>query len=156
MTVRSRLFLLVLVALVPVISVQVYNNWSDRQANEQTLERNAHDEALLLAAEIERFVAGIEHLLRAVALSPMAVSSAARECNKYLAGLRSASNGPAGIGIADVKGNVFCLSQDMVKPINITDRHYFAQALKEEHFAIGEYAIGRRGDVPTRCRRKSH
>ena len=148
LTVRSRLFLLVFVALLPVIAVEAYNNWADRHTREQAVERDAHDEALLLAAEVERFVAGIEHLLRAVALSPLSHPDTARECSGYLTGLRSASNGPAGIGVADIRGNVFCLSRNMPEPINVADRQYFARALNDERFAIGEYVIGRRGGVP--------
>jgi signal transduction histidine kinase/CheY-like chemotaxis protein len=136
------------VALLPVVLAEAYNEWSHRQTSEEALGREAHDEAQILAAEVGRIVAGIEHLLRAVSLSPLSSQNTADRCNQYLAGLQSAFNGPAGIGLADLKGDVFCLSRELRDPINVADRRYFSQALKETAFAVGEYAIGRRGGVP--------
>jgi signal transduction histidine kinase/ActR/RegA family two-component response regulator len=138
----------VVVALLPMVLAEAYNEWSDRRTREAALEREAYDQAKILSAELGRIIAGIEYLLRAVSLSPLSRRSSADRCDQYLAGLQSAFNGPAGIGLADLKGDVFCLSRELLEPINVADRRYFSQALKEEGLAIGEYVIGRFGSVP--------
>ena len=57
-------------------------------------------------------------------------------------------NGPAGIGVADLRGDVNCLSLDMSAPINIADRRYFRDALETRTLAVGDYLVGRKGGVP--------
>ena len=148
MSIRSSLYVLLLLALLPLFAVEVYNSLLDRHLSAEALQAEARDESIRLAGELGRLVEGAEHLLRSLAHSPAVQAKDGGRCNEYLSGLRAAMNGPAGIGVADLEGNVFCLSRDLTNPINIADRRYFQDAVAQRGLSIGEYVIGRKGGVP--------
>lgn len=148
MSIRASLYVLLLLALLPLVSVEVYNSLLDRRLSVEALQAEARDESIRLAGELGRLVEGAEHLLRSLAHSSAVQARDRARCNEYLSGLRAAMNGPAGIGVADLDGNVFCLSRDLTKPINIADRRYFQDAVAQRALSIGEYVIGRKGGVP--------
>ena len=148
MSIRSSLYELLLVALLPLIAVETYDSVSDRRASAQALADEARNESSRLAGELGHLVESSEYMLRALARSDVVQRRDDVRCSEYLSGLRAVMNGPAGIGVADLSGHVFCLSRDVPEPINIADRRYFKDAVGRRSFAVGEYVIGRRGGVP--------
>ena len=148
MSIRSSLYLLLVVALLPLVAVEVSNSVSDLRQSAEALQQQARDESSRLASELGRVVESAEYLLRSLARSPVVQTRDDVRCSEYLSGLRAVMNGPAGVGVADLSGNVFCLSRDLPEPISIADRRYFKDAVARRSLSVGEYVIGRRGGVP--------
>ncbi|HUP83699.1 MAG TPA: sensor histidine kinase [Candidatus Limnocylindria bacterium] len=147
-SIRSSLYVLLLVALVPLMGVEVYNSVSARRESAQALEQQARNESSRLAGELGRLLGNAEYMLRALARSAAVQTRDGARCSEYVSGLQAVMNGPAGIGVADRTGHVFCLSRDLPEPINIADRRYFNDAVVRRSFSVGEYVVGRRGGVP--------
>jgi signal transduction histidine kinase len=141
---RTRLFILVIAAMLPAIAVQLYNELEHRRSEEAQLQSEAAQQAQLLAAELDRFVAGVEQMLVAVTHSSMLRQGQHADCDAYLASLRAGYNGPAAIGASDREGRVKCLSRRINSAQeDIADRFYFQEALRRNGLAVGEYAVGR-------------
>ncbi len=53
------------------------------------------------------------------------------------------------VGLADLKGNVFCSSPEGKGPSNVSDRFYFQRALQNKGFVVGDFTISRAAGKPT-------
>ena len=128
MSLRTRIFALFILVLAPAIWVHFVNERQHRASLEAGLRRDAQDDATLVATELSRLIAGIEHTLRAISRMPAVREQNAEQCNQYVKELRVTFNGPSEIGVSDASGNVFCLSRP-IRGINIADRPYFQRAI---------------------------
>jgi signal transduction histidine kinase/CheY-like chemotaxis protein len=147
MSLRTRVFALFVVVLLPAVGVHLVNERQHRASIEAALRRDAQDDAVLVAAELSRLIAGVEHTLRAISRMPAVREQDAGRCNEYVKDLRVNFNGPAEIGVSDLSGQVFCLSRP-IKGISIADRAYFRRALASKTLSVGEFAVGRAGGEP--------
>ena len=71
MTILSRFFLLVAVALLPAIAIQVYNELDLRRARQVEVQNQALSLAKLAAAEQQQIVQGIRQVLIAMSGTPL-------------------------------------------------------------------------------------
>lgn len=53
------------------------------------------------------------------------------------------------LGVADIKGNVYCSAPWGDTPVNVADRAYFQRVLQTGSFEIGDYAVSRRAGKAT-------
>jgi signal transduction histidine kinase len=144
MTLRTRLLVLLIAALLPPIGVLLFSEAAQQREREEEIRRDAVRQAQQLAGELTRLVDGVQHMLRAVAASPIARQRDSAQCDEFLRALELASYGSASIGVADSTGAVTCLSR-RISPaqLDIHERFYFREALRTNAFATGEFAIGK-------------
>lgn len=139
---RLRLLLLVLLAVVPALGVTVY---SDLQVRERRA-ADAGDQALRLArlatADQEALVGAAEDLLRTLAVLPEVRSGNAAMCEPELLRLLGHYPRYSNLGLIALDGTLTCsaLSGDGVY---LGDRLYFREAVRSRDFAVGEPQIGR-------------
>ncbi|MDP9109542.1 MAG: hypothetical protein M3N23_10805, partial [Pseudomonadota bacterium] len=143
MTLRVRLFFLVLAALIPLLATQVYNQIMFRQERRHEVERMAQLEAKLVAGELDQIAAGMHKFLLATANSAQSRPGAV-DCNAYLATLIEQYPGSLAIGASDPNGNVYCYARPFpAGSLGTADRAHFRLALSTGKFAVGEYMIGK-------------
>jgi signal transduction histidine kinase/HAMP domain-containing protein len=143
MTILSRLFLLVAVALLPAIAVQVYNELHLRRAREVEVQNQALSLAKLAAAEQQQIVQGIHQTLIGLSELPAIKAKDTQGCNAYLSKIKQRYPGFISIIIVDMNGSSFCDTSSDHKPSTAAGRSYFANVLKTGEFTVGEFAIGR-------------
>jgi hypothetical protein len=88
MRLTQRLFLLVLIALLPALAIQAYNEFDLRRTRQAEVDEMALRQAQLASSELNQIFEGIHNLLIAVAEVPSVRSFAAGECAAYLATLQ--------------------------------------------------------------------
>ena len=142
MTILSRLFLLVAVALLPAIAIQVYNEFDFRRARQVEVQNQALSLAKLAAAEQQQIVQGIRQVLIAMSELPSIKARDSQACNAYLAAMQRLFPAFITFLVADLNGRSFCDTNSDHRPITIAARAYFANVLKTGVFTVGEFSVG--------------
>ena len=140
---RTRLLLLVLLAVIPVLGLTLYTNLEERQLTKANVLENAMRLSRLISADHERLIEGARQLLVTLVRLPAVRDRNPAACNALLADLLTRHSSYANLGVIDADGNVFCSALPMTGPVYAGDRVYFRRAVETRDFAIGDYQIGR-------------
>jgi signal transduction histidine kinase len=139
-TLLSRLFVLVAVALLPAIAIQAYNEFDLRRSRRVEVQDQALNMATLAAAEQQQIVRGIRQVLITLSELPAVKAKDSQACNAYLATIQQRFPAFLTFAVTDMTGQSFCSSDK--KPVSIAARSYFASVLNTHAFAVGEFSKG--------------
>src|ERR1700733_11453927 len=142
MNLWSRLFVLVSIALLPAVAIQAYNELDLVLARQLEVQKQAIGLAKLTAAEQQQIVQGVRHVLIALSELPAIKTRDSAACNAYLSAMKDRFPAFLTFHVADVNGMTFCDSVGGKKPINVSARGYFAEAVRNAAFTVGEFSIG--------------
>ena len=145
---RSRLVLLVLIALLPVFGLFVYSAAQGQQADVALAQADLQSTALLAAAHQQRVVDRVAQLLGDVASAPSVKDTSTRRCVQYLEDLQSQAPGYSNLGVASLDGKIACSARDPGIDVYASDRPFFKQVLAGQKFAVGQYGTGRSSGRP--------
>ncbi|MEP6965029.1 MAG: hypothetical protein ABI845_06040 [Polaromonas sp.] len=145
---RSRLVLLVLLALLPVFGLFACSAAKNREAVVAQALVNLQAETLLTALHQQRLVERVAQLLGDIASGPSIRDTRNRLCVPYLKGLQSQDPDYLNLGVAALDGKVSCHALDSDANIGMGDRPFFRQVMTGKPFAVGEYGIGRGSGRP--------
>ncbi len=140
---RVRLVLLVLVALIPARGLGIYTAWEMRRVARAEALQDAMRMARIASTAGERLVEGAHQLLITLARLPEVRRHDAAACSSLLADLLKAYPHFSNLGVATLDGGVFCSAVPFEGVADISDRTYFQRAIARQGFAAGEYRIGR-------------
>jgi PAS domain S-box-containing protein len=143
LSLRERLVLLVLAAILPLAALSVWFSVRDLETDTRLAQSQLKFAASLIAAHQDSTVESAEHLLAALGAMPMMRSPDRGACEKYFEDLRVTYPIYANIGLVDLQGNILCHANSRIGSFNIADREYFKQALAERRFVMGAPVIGR-------------
>ena len=144
---RTRLGLLVLIAVVPAFLFIVYIQSTDRRrAREQTAEGNLRL-AQFAASEESSVLIGATRLLQTIADFP-ALFEDLDACNALFPKIVRNHSGYNGLVLADATGRLVCSSTPHDIGDDILDRPWFARALHAQTAVTGEYQISRSNGEP--------
>jgi signal transduction histidine kinase len=138
---RTRLLLLVLLAVIPALGLTLYTNLEERQLRKALVHEHAMRLSRLVSADYERLIDDAQQLLVTLAQLPAVHDLNRPACNALLVDLLAQRSSYANLGVIDNDGNVFCTA--VPGQVYLGDRVYFRRALETRDFAIGEYQIGR-------------
>jgi len=141
-TLLSRLFVLVTIALLPAIAIQMYNEFDLRRARQIEVQNQALSLAKLAAAEQQQIVQGIRQVLIAMSELPSIKMKDSQACDAYLAAIQQRFPAFITFLVADLNGWSFCDTNSDHRPITIAARTYFANILKTGAFTVGEFSSG--------------
>ncbi|MDW5441352.1 ATP-binding protein [Polaromonas sp. SM01] len=140
---RSRLVLLVGVALTPVFGLFGWVS-ADNQATALRLaQARLQSDALLVAAHQQPLVESAKQLLGDIANSATVQNKQADLCGDYLRSLQALQPAYAGLGVAATDGTVICNSRPMRVGINASAHPLFKRVLVSRQFEIGDYGAER-------------
>lgn len=131
-------------ALVPAAIVQVLLEREARIERMQQLGEQAMRFARLVGQQQTSILEGAQQLL-----SSMAAHDAVRaqrpgaECDAFMARIVAANPRYLAATLFDREGQPVCVAREDARGINVADRPYFQQALRENGFRVGHYATGR-------------
>ncbi len=140
---RARLILFVLLALVPAFGLIFYQARQERllataAAGEKALglARTAATEQHRLISETRRFLGQLAQERHWGLTDPTTCSAlVADQLNRHPQYLN--------LGVINLKGDLVCSALPLNAPINVADRTYFRRVVETKDFSIGEYQIGR-------------
>jgi PAS domain S-box-containing protein len=148
MSLLTRLFLLVLLAVLPAIGIQAYSEWELRRIREAQV----HEEALRLArlanAEMDRITEGAHQLLIAFAETPAVAAHDWQSCNEAAARLLARLSGYVSFGVVSLDGEIICSAMPELHHPNVSALASFQHGAAAEDFAIGTYEVSPLSSVP--------
>jgi two-component sensor histidine kinase len=136
MSLRYRLAILMLVALLPPLAITAYNTlrW------QQFLERDSRDEALaaarLVAAELAQTVEASRQLMTAMALHP-AVPDDVPQCVSYFKSVIAGAPAYREAAVIDADGKFACSTIDIPPTLDVRDQLYFDGPSKTGELTVG-------------------
>ncbi len=140
---RPRLLLLVSLAVLPMLGLILATYLEDRRMAVARVQADTQALIRLAVSRQQGLIEGAQQLLAALAQLPAVRARDAQACRTLFAELLSQYSFYANLGAADLAGEAFCSGLHLERPVNIADRAYFQEALRQRGFAVGEYQIGR-------------
>ena len=140
---RVRLLLLVLVAIIPAWGVIAYTAAEQRQLEVSEIQRNVLRLAEFSAHEEEQVLQGTRQFLIVLANYVRKADKNSSECNAFCADLLRQFKRYANIGVIKPSGDVFCSAVPLKEQANAADRSWFQRAVANGDFAFGDYQVGR-------------
>nr|WP_229256944.1 ATP-binding protein [Duganella lactea] len=141
-TLRSRLILLVLLAIAPSAIMTVVNGARERTHAVEVAEENLQRLTNLAAANEAQSIAGARQLLRDVASIPDLMGDPA-DCGRVLARIQRQNPDYVNLGLIQLNGDVTCSAIPSRTPVNLADRTHFRRAVHLKRFVAGGYIFGR-------------
>lgn len=136
---RVRLFLLVLFAVIPALGVILYTASEQRRSSTAQQTKNLE----LLAATASKdydgiFIAASDLLIALTGLDEI-FSGGISRCNTILADLQKQFDKYTDWGVANPEGRIVCGSHLPITSVNVTDRSWFRRAITTRKFAMGDH-----------------
>ncbi|MCC2973715.1 ATP-binding protein [Massilia sp. IC2-476] len=139
---RSRLMLLVALAITPIAIMTVLGGIREREAAIRASEENLQRLTGLAAANEAQSLERARQILVDLVSVPDLMGPAAR-CNALLADVLDRNEGYVNFGLIRLDGEVTCSAVPMLHPVNLGDRRHFRRAIAERRFIAGDYVFGR-------------
>ena len=139
---RTRLLLLVLLAVIPALGLALYTNLEERQLRKALVYEHAMRLSRLVSADYERVIEDARQLVVTLARLPAVRDLNRAACTALFVDLLAQHSSYANLGVIDADGNIFC-SAVPTDEVYLGDRVYFRHAFETRDFAIGEYQVGR-------------
>ncbi|MBD2447551.1 PAS domain S-box protein [Nostoc sp. FACHB-152] len=140
---RTRLILLVLLAVVPALGLIFYTASEQRRTAITEAQENTLRLARLAANNQRQTFEITRQLLKVLAQLPVVRQNNSAECNQLLADILKQDSIYANFVVSDTKGNLICSAIPDSGSVNVADRSYFRLALQTRKFAVGNYQISR-------------
>ena len=142
-TLRSRLVLLVLAAVLPLFVLSIVKAVRNTDDAVSQAGLALQTDAALLAVSQQQVVETARQVLTAVANAPDVRDGNLARCSAYLAELNRTFTIYANLGIIGIDGYARCHGLDAKTPTYLGDRSYFRDAVARRSFVSGEYLFGR-------------
>ena len=139
---RSRLMLLVALAITPIAIMTVLGGIREREAAIRASEENLQRLTGLAAANEAQSIERARQILVDLVSVPDLMGPTAR-CNALLADVLDRNEGYANFGLIRLDGEVTCSAVPMLHAVNLGDRSHFRRAIAERRFIAGDYVFGR-------------
>jgi len=140
---RVRLLLLVLVAVIPAWGVIAYSASEQRRIAIAEIQRNVLRLAKFSAHGEEQVLQGARQILIALANYVRTADDNPAGSSAFCAGLLKQFRRYANMGAVKSNGDVFCSAVPLDKPTSAADQSWFRRAVESGGFAVGDYHVGR-------------
>src|SRR6266849_1912169 len=136
----GRMFLLVVIAVLPALAIQAVNEYTLKRAGEDDVRQRVVQITKQFGEEIQEQREGASQLLIAMGEIDALQDGKSQECSAILASLKSKFASYARLGAADLNGKVFCSSGVFGDP-SVADTEFFKRAMAEDTLAVGNYFV---------------
>ena len=144
---RLRVLLLIAAAVLPWLGFAVDHAFSERQRDIEVSQRHMLHLTQILSSGQREVIAGAQGFLQVLAALPEVAEGVPARCQARLKTAHLNSQGYANIGVTDGKGTLLCDALNST-PENFAYRKWFQEAVRLQHFAVGDYIIGRLSGRP--------
>jgi signal transduction histidine kinase len=140
---RVRLLLLVLLALIPAFGLIGYTAWEQRQSAASQAKEKSLKVARNAVEEQEQLITDARQILGALAREPEVMLADRTACPSFLAEQLKQHRIYRNLGVIGLDGALRCSAAPFEGAIDLRDRIYFQQAVATRDFSVGDYQIGR-------------
>src|SRR6185437_7128333 len=110
LSIRARLMVLALIAIVPIVLERVHNEQFDRGERLNAAYKQTQSIALQAAARQNQVIVSTRTLLEVLADTRIAFSSADQSCNQVLKNIAETARWVRALSVADLDGKIICSS----------------------------------------------
>jgi signal transduction histidine kinase/ActR/RegA family two-component response regulator len=139
---RSRLMLLVILAIAPTACMTVWTGYQERERAIRVAEENLQRLTNLAAANEAQSIERARQILRDLSSVPGLVGNS-EHCNELLTNVLAKNPEYANFGLISLNGDVTCSAVQSARMVNLADRPHFQRAVREKRFVAGNYVFGR-------------
>ena len=139
---QTKLFLIVLVAMLPALVFQAYAEFEARRTRQQLVQDEALRLVRLVASEQQRIVEGAEQVLNVIGSAPAVQDNDPEQCRRMLANLLKQAPRYSSTGVVGLDGRVRCAPFPFDPDLDVSARDFFTRAVKTDGFVISGYAVG--------------
>jgi signal transduction histidine kinase/ActR/RegA family two-component response regulator len=139
---RSRLMLLVALAITPIAVMTVLSGVREREQAIHESEQNLRRLTGLAAANEAQSIDGARQILVDLTSVPELLGTPDK-CSQLLSDVMDRNEGFVNFGLIQLNGDVTCSAVPMLHPVNLSDRAHFKRAVLERRFIAGDYIFGR-------------
>src|SRR6266542_1053519 len=140
---RVRLLILVLVAVVPTVAIVVLSAREQRRLLVEQASGGAAALAQLVAERGQRSVDSAHGLLLGMSRMRTIAGLDGPTCSARLAPLLATAPIFVNIAAADSQGKLFCSAAKPQRFIDVSDREFFRGAMRSGGFTVGDYVVSR-------------
>lgn len=142
LSLRVRLLLVVLLALIPVVVLVLAAGLEARHAEGRRAQEQALQLVRLIARDQEQSIAEARQFLVTLAELPALQVRDAEACNRFMANALQQYPRYANLGAITPEGFVFCSAQGFAPGTHAHQSTWFRRALESRDFAMSDYHIG--------------
>ncbi|MBV8132202.1 MAG: response regulator [Alphaproteobacteria bacterium] len=136
----GRLFLLVILAVVPALGIQAWNEYDQRITREDDIRQHVIENTRQFGGDIGVLREGARQLLLALAQLDPVKFRQPDECSALFSQLKSRFSNYSLLGAADSAGRVFCAS-GATSLSSVTNQPFFTRAMAQGGLAVGNYWV---------------
>ena len=140
---RVRLILLVLLAILPLLGLFLFMHVTQRVASREYAQRNVFRLIRFATLEQEELIVSTRQLLVSIAQIPSIRDGEMEACPDLFAGLLPQDTFYSALTLANPDGEVVCSAPALSTPVSVSDRAWFKHVLQSRDFVVGEYVVGR-------------
>jgi GGDEF domain-containing protein len=148
LSIRARLMILAIIAIVPLVLERIHNEQFDRAQRVDA----AYQQALALArraAAVQNDVIVSTRAFLTVLIGTGVVANPANpSCSRLLKGIAEPERWIKTLSVADRTGRIVCSSYPEAVGLDISNRPHFIAAVKSGAFVLGDYIMGTREKSP--------
>ena len=148
LSLRHRLNLLVLLAIIPLFGLSLIGILQTSRNDIAQATKNLETSALLVAANQQRMADAVRQMLSAIAYVPDLVEGSPSQCQRYFQALGAKLPMYVNAGILGIDGYVRCQILPGNPKTFAGDRPYFQAALASGDFEVSGYLVGRATGKP--------
>ena len=138
---RVRLVLLVLLAVIPSLGLILYTARVQRLVATEAAHENLSRIASLTASDVSGVIEGAQQLLGGLAQFREIRSDDSAACGAVMANLLSTYSFYSTLGVASPEGNIICSAIPLTNSVTVTDQGWFRRALRAREFTVGEWQV---------------
>ena len=144
LSLRARLVILVIVAVVPLFALSLYKALRAADAALGLATSNLQFAGSLAASNQDRIAESARQLLTAIASEPSVQEGRQSNCQDFVERLRGRFPAYTNFGLIGADGTIRCHSAGSIgAPVLVGDRDYFREAVARREFVVGTYLVGR-------------
>jgi len=136
----GRLFLLVVMAVVPALVIQAWNEYDQRIAREADIRQHVIEITRQFGEEIGVLREGARQLLSALGQLDPVKFQEPDACSALFSKLKSRFSNYSILGAADTSGRVFCASAP-ISFYSVKDQPFFRRSIDQPGLAVGNYWV---------------
>ena len=140
---RTKLVLLVAVAMVPAGVLAVMEARSSYLSGRRQLEQNLTLSAQLAANEADNLMSGTRQILRSLALQPQIKEARPGLCKRSLERAITGMEQYEGVTVVNAKGDVVCRSSRFDGFASVADQEWFKEVMGGEAFVLSDLMLSR-------------
>jgi PAS domain S-box-containing protein len=146
---RSRLIVLILLAILPALGLTLYTGLEERQIQSIQAKENALRLTRLAAGDLVQVTEGARQLLIGLAQLTEVRQTNTMVCGNLFANLLRQYPYYVNLGVIGSDGNILCSAIPLQSPVDLSDRGYFQRAFNKRGFAVSGYQVDRATGKPT-------